>query len=151
MLLWTTTCMKDSTFQRVNIRQSPSVADRLLTLACRCYPHIKPVVSVVYILSNMILMIRFPRAMAHDESRYPDPHAFIPERFLNDDGSLTPDDVEHIAFGFGRRICVGRHFADTSVWSIMAKALAVFKILRPLDENGVEIPVEPRFGGGATV
>ena len=89
--------------------------------------------------------------MAHDESRYPDPHAFIPERFLNDDGSLTPDDVEHIAFGFGRRICVGRHFADTSVWSIMAKALAVFKILRPLDENGVEIPVEPRFGGGATV
>jgi cytochrome P450 len=96
-------------------------------------------------------MIPFTRAMAHDESRYPNSHTFIPERFLNDDGSLKPNDVEHIAFGFGRRICVGRHFADTSVWSVMAKVLAVFKILRPLGENGVEIPVEPRFAGGALV
>jgi len=90
-------------------------------------------------------------AMSNDESRYPNPHAFIPERFLNDDGSLKPDNVEHIAFGFGRRMCVGRHFADTSLWSVMAKVLAVFKILRPLDENGVDIPVEPLFSGGNTV
>lgn len=83
--------------------------------------------------------------MAHDESRYPDPHTFIPERFLNDDGSLKPNDVEHIAYGFGRRICVGRHFADTTVWMAIAKVLAVFKILEPLDENGIGIPVEPRF------
>ena len=86
--------------------------------------------------------------MAHDESRYPDPHTFIPERFLNDDGSLKPNDTEHIAFGFGRRICAGRHFADTTVWMAIAKVLAVFKILGPLDENGVEIPVEPRFSSG---
>ncbi|KAF8553325.1 cytochrome P450 [Imleria badia] len=90
-------------------------------------------------------------SMAHDESRFPNPHAFIPERFLNDDGSLKPNDVEHIAFGFGRRICVGRHFADTSVWAVIAKVLAVFKILKPLDENGVEIPVEPKFSTGVAV
>ncbi|KAI9567597.1 cytochrome P450 [Boletus coccyginus] len=90
-------------------------------------------------------------AMAHDESRFPNPHAFIPERFLNDDGSLKPNEVEHITYGFGRRICAGRHFADTSVWSVIAKVLAVFKILRPLDENGVEIPVEPRFSTGNVV
>jgi cytochrome P450 len=89
--------------------------------------------------------------MAHDESRYPNSRAFIPERFLNDDGSLTPDDVEHIAYGFGRRMCAGRYFADTSVWSVIAKVLAVFKILRPLDENGVEIPVEPTFSTGNVV
>ncbi|KAF8137469.1 cytochrome P450 [Boletus edulis] len=87
-------------------------------------------------------------SMAHDETRYPNPHSFIPERFLNDDGSLKPNDTEHIAFGFGRRICVGRHFADTSVWAVIANVLAVFKILRPLDENGVEIPVEPKFTTG---
>ena len=89
--------------------------------------------------------------MARDESRYPDPHAFIPERFLNDDGSLKPDGVEHFVYGFGRRICVGRYFADTSVWSVIAKVLAVFKILRPLDENGVEVEVEPRFSTGNSV
>ncbi|KAI9567596.1 cytochrome P450 [Boletus coccyginus] len=90
-------------------------------------------------------------AIAHDESRYPNPHAFIPERFLNDDGSLKPDDIEHIVFGFGRRICAGRHFADASMWSVIAKVLAVFKILRALDENGVEIPVEPRFAPGISL
>lgn len=86
--------------------------------------------------------------MAHDETRYPNPHTFIPERFLNDDGSLKPNDTEHIAFGFGRRICAGRHIADTTVWIAIAKVLAVFKILNPLDENGMEIPVEPRFSNG---
>ena len=89
--------------------------------------------------------------MAHDESRYPNSHAFIPERFLNDDGSLKPDDVEHIAYGFGRRVCAGRYFADTSLWAVIARVLAVFKILRPLDENGVEIPVEPKFSTGNVV
>ena len=96
-------------------------------------------------------MTRFARSMAHDESRYPNSHTFIPERFLNDDGSLKPNNIEHIAFGFGRRICVGRHFADTSVWTVIAKVLAVFKILIPLDENGVEISLEPRFSSGAVV
>jgi cytochrome P450 len=102
---------------------------------------------VLYI-PKQIMMSFFARAMAHDESRYPDPHTFMPERFLNDDGSLKPNDIEHIVFGFGRRICVGRHFADTSMWSLIAKVLAVFKILRSLDENGVEVPVELRFAGG---
>ncbi|KAF8549581.1 cytochrome P450 [Imleria badia] len=87
-------------------------------------------------------------AMAHDESRYPNPHTFIPERFLNEDGSLNPDDVEHIAYGFGRRICAGRHFANSFVWTLIARVLAVFKILKPLDENGVEISLEPKFSSG---
>ena len=89
--------------------------------------------------------------MAHDESRYPSQESFIPERFLGDNGSLKPNDMEHIAFGFGRRICVGRHFADTSVWAVMAKVLAVFKILKPLDEKGVEMSIEPKFSSGLSV
>ncbi|KAF8440327.1 cytochrome P450 [Boletus edulis BED1] len=93
----------------------------------------------------------FARSMAHDESRYPNPHAFIPERFLNDDGSLKPDTTGYFTFGFGRRMCVGRHFADASLWVAIAKVLAVFKILRTLDEHGMEIPVEPKFSTGIAV
>ena len=108
-------------------------------------------VCVLYTVLKPMLMTCFPRAMAHDESKYPNPHAFTPERFLNDDGSLKPNNVDHIAYGFGRRMCIGRHFADMSVWSVMAKVLAVFNVLRPLDEKGAEIPVEARFAGGNAV
>ena len=93
----------------------------------------------------------FVRSMAHNESKYSNPHTFLPERFLNDDGSLKPNDLENIAFGYGRRICVGRHFADASIWSAMTKILAVFMILKPLDENGAEIPVELKFSSGLAV
>lgn len=86
--------------------------------------------------------------MTHDEAKYPSSHKFIPERFLKDDGTLKPDDVENVVFGFGRRICVGRHFADASVWSVIVKILAAFTIEKARDENGVEIPVEPRFSTG---
>jgi len=90
-------------------------------------------------------------SMAHDESRYPNPHAFIPERFLDDDGSLKPNDVEHIVFGLGRRMCFGRHFADAAVWGVIVRVLAVFKILKPLDENGAEITIEPKFSSGIVI
>ena len=68
--------------------------------------------------------------MAHDESRYPDPHAFKPERFPNDDGSLKPNDVQHIAYGFGRRICPGRHLADALVRSYMSTNLGCVPLVR---------------------
>ncbi|KAI9567539.1 cytochrome P450 [Boletus coccyginus] len=90
-------------------------------------------------------------SMTHNETKYPNSHEFIPERFLRDDGTLKPSDGEHVAFGFGRRICVGRHFADSSVWSVIVKILAAFTIEKARDENGVEIPIEPKFSSGVTI
>lgn len=83
--------------------------------------------------------------MTHNESRFPDSRTLVPERFLGEDGSLKPNDMEHIAYGFGQRICPGRHFSDAALWSVIAKVLAAFKILPSLDENGVEAPIEPKF------
>jgi hypothetical protein len=47
------------------------------------------------------------RSLLHDEKTYPDPMAFRPERFLNNDGTLNEDmqDPDVAAFGYGRR-CV---------------------------------------------
>jgi hypothetical protein len=44
------------------------------------------------------------RAMLHDETIYPDPFTFNPDRFMKD-GQLNPDvrDPGHATFGFGRR------------------------------------------------
>ena len=47
------------------------------------------------------------RAMSRDETRYPDPENFIPERFLTSEGMLIGDDPTDFIFGFGRRRCPG--------------------------------------------
>ncbi|TBU24926.1 cytochrome P450, partial [Dichomitus squalens] len=77
-------------------------------------------------------------AILHDERTFPDPEAFVPERWLNEDGSLRSDmrDAELAAFGFGRRICPGRYMAVASVWIGIASVLSTFDLLKPRDANG---------------
>jgi len=48
-----------------------------------------------------------PRSILHDESVYPDPFEFRPDRYLDEDGKLKQlgkaEDPATAAFGFGRR------------------------------------------------
>jgi cytochrome P450 len=61
------------------------------------------------------------RAILHDEAVYPDPHTFKPERWLKADGELDPDTKDPTAFfGFGRRLCPGRHLAMGATFVICA-------------------------------
>jgi cytochrome P450 len=70
----------------------------------------------------------FCRAIFHDPSIYPEPDIFKPERFLNPDGSLRDDPVLTSAFGYGKRICPGRHFVDATLFIYVASLLSVFRI-----------------------
>ncbi|KAL5497934.1 hypothetical protein ACEPAH_2865 [Sanghuangporus vaninii] len=82
-------------------------------------------------------------AMLRDPRRYPEPDKFIPERWLPGPGKEVPLEANRMAFGFGRRICPGRFFAENSVFIGIASVLAVFDISKVLDEHGVPIsPVE---------
>ncbi|KAH9967250.1 cytochrome P450 [Russula dissimulans] len=72
-------------------------------------------------------------AILHDPSLYPEPDVFKPERFLNPDGSSRDDPVLVSAFGFGKRICPGRHFADATFFIGVASVLSVFNIERGKD------------------
>ncbi|KAH7882728.1 cytochrome P450 [Phlebopus sp. FC_14] len=87
-------------------------------------------------------------AMSHDETRYPNAAEFIPERFLNADGSLTDDDPSRFVFGFGRRICPGRHIADASLWISIATMLAVLDFSRAKDTEGKDIEFVPTYLNG---
>ncbi|KAJ3573488.1 hypothetical protein NP233_g2405 [Leucocoprinus birnbaumii] len=76
-------------------------------------------------------------AILHDPTAYPDPYTFKPERFLKDgklDSNVRNPDVA--AFGYGRRICPGRHLSDISLFLAIASFLACFEIRAPLDDNG---------------
>jgi cytochrome P450 len=83
-------------------------------------------------------------AMCRDEEMYPKPDEFRPERFLepNKSGQL-PLDPEKYIFGFGRRVCVGSHYADAVLFIMISSIVATFDISKALDEHGNEItPVE---------
>ncbi|KAJ6580672.1 cytochrome P450 [Mycena capillaripes] len=78
------------------------------------------------------------------QEAYPDPQIFNPERFLLD-GKLNPAirDPEVAAFGFGRRVCPGKHMATASLWITIASILSTFNIKKLVDEDGNT--VEPSY------
>ncbi|KAK1216680.1 hypothetical protein PQX77_020693 [Marasmius sp. AFHP31] len=100
-----------------------------------------PAGSVV--LANIWYIIS---AMLHDESVYPEPFSFKPERFLTPDGKLNPNvqDPTCAFFGFGKRICPGRHMAQASVWNVMSSVLAVFNIEKPVRNPDGSV-IEPTY------
>ncbi|KAF8989702.1 cytochrome P450 [Cyathus striatus] len=79
--------------------------------------------------------------IAHDPEVFTRPMDFWPERYM---GDKPEQDSMEFAFGFGRRICPGRFLADAAVWITVAKLLATFDVVPPLDENGKEYipPIE---------
>ncbi|KAH9903304.1 cytochrome P450 [Cubamyces lactineus] len=82
-------------------------------------------------------------ACMHNPDVYPEPDTFNPDRFIQD-GKLRDDilDPASIVFGFGRRKCPGRHFADAMLYIIAATLLHVFDVRPPLDEYGHPIRLE---------
>ncbi|KAJ8081558.1 hypothetical protein PM082_007403 [Marasmius tenuissimus] len=81
------------------------------------------------------------RGMARDERVYSDPADFNPSRFLPaPEGRGEP--FSPSIWGFGRRICPGRHFADIAIWNVVACTLATLEILPPKDEMGNDMMPE---------
>ncbi|KAF9456701.1 cytochrome P450 [Collybia nuda] len=95
------------------------------------------------------LVIANTRGITLDENVYSDAAAFNPARFLpkpSGHGEPFPEG----AFGFGRRICPGRHLADASLWIVMVSVLATLDISKVVDDKGREITPEVVFTSGIT-
>ncbi|KAF8504886.1 cytochrome P450 [Russula emetica] len=85
-------------------------------------------------------------AITRDPDVYPEPEVFKPERFLSPNGTLRDDVTLASVFGFGKRVCPGRHFVDTTLFMAAATVLSVFRIERRHGTEGV--PFDYTYSGG---
>ncbi|CAE6533311.1 unnamed protein product [Rhizoctonia solani] len=72
-------------------------------------------------------------SMSRNAEVYKDPESFNPDRFLDSQVPKIP------AFGFGRRLCPGIHYAEASIFITVTSILAAYNITKAKDENGQEI------------
>ncbi|KAG9220037.1 hypothetical protein CCMSSC00406_0007897 [Pleurotus cornucopiae] len=96
-----------------------------------------------YFIPKGSIVVGCSWSILHDPMMYPKPFDFNPDRFLKN-GEINPE-VRHpnqASFGFGRRMCPGRFFSDSSLYIIVASTLSVFSIRPPLDEQGNPIALE---------
>jgi cytochrome P450 len=84
----------------------------------------------------------------HDRTVFgDDADEFRPERHLDEHGDLLTGPVEtvragHVAFGFGRRICVGKLLANDTLFISTARMLWAANLERVRDEKGMEVPLD---------
>ncbi|PBK84087.1 cytochrome P450 [Armillaria gallica] len=77
-------------------------------------------------------------SICRDPSVFANPEVFDPTRWFDDDESLRSD-ASLFNFGFGRRVCPGRHVADRSLFITTALLLWAFRISEddktPIDQR----------------
>ncbi|KZV73540.1 cytochrome P450 [Peniophora sp. CONT] len=91
--------------------------------------------------------------MNHDLEVYgPDAHHFNPSRYLGERGEALSTagvrDDGHYGFGFGRRICVGKHVANNSLFIDIATCLWAFSFA---NVKGQELDVDGFLDTGLVV
>ena len=77
-------------------------------------------------------------ALARDETVYPEPSLFKPERHLREDGSFTKR-AELPTWGFGGRKCSAMHLAEGTLFINIARLIWAFDFVPPVDQDGMAV------------
>ncbi|THU87354.1 cytochrome P450 [Dendrothele bispora CBS 962.96] len=100
-----------------------------------------------YLIRKGTICIVNVRGLNRDPDIYgPDADDFRPERYLDDEGMIKDETSDgHFAYGFGHRICVGRHVANNSLFIAIATILWSMTInpVKGADGN----PINPDLEG----
>ncbi|CAH1364460.1 hypothetical protein MTP99_000840 [Tenebrio molitor] len=75
----------------------------------------------------------FPHlVVSNSEEYFQEPHRFLPERWLKSEGSCPAKHKTHpfvsLPFGYGRRSCLGRRFAEAELQILLAKIFRKYKV-----------------------
>jgi cytochrome P450 family 49 subfamily A len=75
----------------------------------------------------------FPHyVLSNKESYFPEPTKFIPERWLKNEEESQKDIHRYasLPFGYGRRTCIGRRFAEAELAILLSKVFFSFSFIR---------------------
>ncbi|UNI25017.1 hypothetical protein JDV02_010725 [Purpureocillium takamizusanense] len=89
-----------------------------------------------YVIPKDTMVIPNLWVMAFDAEDFPDPYTYRPERWLRG------EPVQHSSFGFGRRICPGRHLGYTSVFLVISRLLWAYNISHAY-RDGKKVEIDP--------
>ncbi|XP_062621582.1 cytochrome P450 2C8-like [Saccostrea cucullata] len=89
------------------------------------------------------LLIPNLHSVLFDEKIFQDPHAFRPERFLDDKGNLQNTE-KVLVFSLGRRVCLGEALARMELFLFVTSLIQRFQLLTEDPDNLP--PVEGIFG-----
>ncbi|PFH57675.1 hypothetical protein XA68_14703 [Ophiocordyceps unilateralis] len=87
-------------------------------------------------------------AMTHDESVYTRPDDFNPDRYAPTDEGGLGEPYPKGQFGFGLRLCIGKHLAEASLWIAAASLLS--NVRKAVDDDGNEIEPTVKLTSGLT-
>ncbi|KAJ3504166.1 hypothetical protein NLJ89_g8080 [Agrocybe chaxingu] len=87
--------------------------------------------------------------MLHDLEVYPNPGESNPDRFNGSD--IKMEKGKDLVFGFGRRVCTGRYFAEATLFAIVSTMLATCEVLPGQDADGKEVLPEFAYSSGAII
>jgi Cytochrome P450 len=139
--------MKGSSFRRVRLttpqKSSCTFADACLT---RCLGDREYMVRCTQSFVEIMIHRFVCRAILHDPDVYPEPEVFNPDRFLTPDGTLRDDPTLSSVFGFGKRICPGKHLVDATLFIFTVTVLSVLRIEKRRDSG--HRPFEYTYSGG---
>ncbi|KAI1261749.1 cytochrome P450 [Xylariaceae sp. FL1019] len=98
---------------------------------------------------NAIVMMN-TWAIHMDPDRHPEPRAFEPARYLDDDSTARESAVrsdaakrDHFSFGSGRRLCPGIDIAENGLYLSIVRILWAFNLTNEKDSEGHDIVPDP--------
>jgi cytochrome P450 len=88
-----------------------------------------------------------PRLLHHDADNFPEPHRFLPERFLKGSGTVTARSP-YFPFGIGRRACIANQMALNQMTLITLLAAARRFRITPANEGAISVCGGTRLQNG---
>lgn len=100
-----------------------------------------------YAIDQGSIVVVSPWLLHHDPRWWPEPEAFRPERWLDDD--LGRPRYAFIPFGGGPRVCIGEPFARLEAAMLLASMARLWRFASPTDsEPGLQAVITLRPRGG---